>query len=193
MARVCADHDLPRSSFYRRAKREGWLRSDETRETAARLAPPPPPAPPTHELAQQALDRAAEAVLNGDLRAAEGWARMVMRLRALAVQEAQRTPWRYTAEQHAAARAETTPTVDTAPDETDCPAQIDAPTRCEVSDSAPPLDSPASLARPASSNPYSHRPIDDITQRLAEIMAGSRLPDPEDEDDATGWAEWEDP
>jgi hypothetical protein len=98
---ILKTYTLPRTSFYRRARREGWLREPDIAEAEA--ASDIPPAPPVQTLAQRALDEAAQAVMDGDLAASQGWLRVVKRLREVAMQDALRGPWRDACEKAAAA------------------------------------------------------------------------------------------
>lgn len=86
---ICSGYNLARSTFYDRARREGWLRGEDAHaaEQTGELKPTPPPAPSLLEMARQALDQAAAAIAAGDERAANGWLRAVKRLRALAIEE----------------------------------------------------------------------------------------------------------
>jgi hypothetical protein len=93
---VCRRFRISRSAFFSAAQTGGWRRADrasgETEE-----AEPTPPAPgealPCVDLAEAAMARASEAVMNGRLHEAQGWTRLAAELRRMAQEETGRSNW----------------------------------------------------------------------------------------------------
>ena len=91
-AEVCRRHGVSRSQLYAQARAAGWRRVDQPERQDAQpeaLAP----APPTLELADLALRRAADAITRGRLEEARGWARLVAQVRKLGMGETGAETW----------------------------------------------------------------------------------------------------
>ncbi len=172
---ICASYDIPRSTFYARANREGWLRADEAREAEleGQLQPLPDRAPPCRDLAALALDRAADALFRGDLRATEGWTRAARRFRDMAVEDSMDSlTWQgiLERERHAALKAQAASEAETAKTAAEaerldtCPTESDKEILVESEACAAALDSPTSPTPPPVSN-------DGVQAMLAEFEA----------------------
>ena len=90
-AEVCRRHGVSRSQLYAQARAAGWRRVDQPEGDAGSAEPPP--APPTLELADLALRRAADAITRGRLEEARGWARLVAQVRELGMGETGAETW----------------------------------------------------------------------------------------------------
>lgn len=97
---VCARFRIGRSAFFAAAQAGGWLRRDQAAGRgaegggASETSAPPGEALPCVDLAEAAMARASDAVMNGRLHEAQGWTRLAAELRRLALEETGQETWR---------------------------------------------------------------------------------------------------
>ena len=194
-AEVCRRHGVSRSQLYAHARAAGWRRADQPEGDAE--AAEPPPAPPTLELADLALRRAADAITRGRLEEARGWARLVAQVRELGMGETGAETWpRAVArlKERAAADAASAPAAPAPAQETGPPAPAgpaspaagEAQTPAQQGVAPAGSDSPARAEATPVSGPAAEPAADAEAIRAATHLAPAPAAEP-GEDDLMVW------